>query len=61
MKRFEYKIYIYSPRDIDSFSSAEMTINRLGSEGWELISSQIPETQGLGWRFIFTFKREVKY
>jgi len=55
----EYKIVVVRPNGIDDFPSAEETINKLGSEGWELVNSQIPETKGFGWRFVFTFKRAI--
>ena len=54
MKKFEYKVF-----DIDTVKqSEEEFINKMGSEGWELV--QVVPAPGGGDQLVAYMKREIK-
>lgn len=57
MKRFEYKTYSYTASWIGGwkFEKIEAELNKLGREGWEVVSSV--QVQNI--RLIYTLKREI--
>lgn len=62
MKRFEYKIEEFdagiSLNNID-YNAILIRINRLGFEGWELVSTNVNFMAGLPGKIVYTFKREI--
>jgi len=63
MKRFEYKTVEIKSKGIwaTNFNPEEIDkeLNKLGSQGWELVSIGSRDTGGTLIGFFYTFKREI--
>lgn len=61
MKRFEYKTERFSIGMSLKLNDVDITkrLNRLGFEGWELISVNMITNLGMIAEAVYTFKREI--
>lgn len=55
MEKYEYLIR----EDIDIFDFPEKELNKLGSEGWELVGFQTPEGWSGGKHTRYIFRRAI--
>ena len=62
-KRFEYKSVEVKPKSIWTSNvkpeEIDLIINKLGSEGWELVTLVPYSSTGTTVGFLYTFKREI--
>ncbi|HLW63501.1 MAG TPA: DUF4177 domain-containing protein [Flavobacterium sp.] len=63
MKRFEYKTIEIKPKGFwgTNFNTEEIDkeLNKLGSQGWELVAVESRDMGGTIYGFHYTFKREI--
>lgn len=63
MKRFEYKTLEIEPKGTWRWKfdivEIDKTLNKLGQEGWELVSVESRDMGGTAYGFHYTFKREI--
>lgn len=63
MKRFEYKTIEVKPTGTwtSKFDIVEIDkiLNEMGSQGWELVTTESRDMSGTAYGFHYTFKREI--
>lgn len=63
MKRFEYKTIEVKPKGTwtSKFDIVEIDkiLNEMGSQGWELVTTESRDMSGTAYGFHYTFKREI--
>ncbi|SFN51078.1 protein of unknown function [Paenimyroides ummariense] len=63
MKRFEYKTIEIKPKGTWTWKfdivEIDKILNDMGSQGWELVTTESRDMSGTAYGFHYTFKREI--